>query len=281
MKKLICISAATVMLFGCSMPAASDFNETVRNTEEQSSENADKETPAAAAAETAAPEINSATFGDYTLSAPSDWVFDTEEEQVLQNDTRYKAHILYAYKGRKSKTSPYIALSSFEIVGVGGENFPEAAYENQKLGDYTYDVIYNEYAYSLVTFNEAIRNRSGIVTDPSYCFLMRNDYGSQSITLNYFQHGGPEWNSQEISDIVSSLKLARIGELNINSTSNIRYGAGTEELIKDQAHAPGAGYDEQNSRYAVYEIREGEAGPWYRVGDYSWIAQSENTYAPF
>lgn len=164
---------------------------------------------------------------------------------------------------------------------MGGENFPEAAYENQKLGDYTYDVIYNEYAYSLVTFNEAVRNRSGIVTDPSYCFLMRNDYGSQSITLNYFQHGGPEWNSQEISDIVASLKLARIGELNINSTSNIRYGAGTDELIKDQAHAPGTGYDEQNSKYAVYEIREGEAGPWYRVGDYSWIAQSENTYAPF
>lgn len=278
MKKLICISVAAGMLSGCSMPVASDFNGTVRNTEEQSSESAGKETPAA---ETAAPEINSATFGDYTLSAPSDWIFDTEEEQVLQNDSRYKAHVLYAYKGRKSKTSPYIALSSFEIVGVGGENFPEAAYENQKLGDYTYDVIYNEYAYSLVTFNEAVRNRSGIVTDPSYCFLMRNDYGSQSITLNYFQHGGPEWNSQEISDIVASLKLARIGELNINSTSNIRYGAGTEELIKDQAHAPGAGYDEQNSKYAVYEIREGEDGPWYRVGDYSWIAQSENTYTPF
>lgn len=32
MKKLICISAATGMLFGCSMPAASDFNETVRNS---------------------------------------------------------------------------------------------------------------------------------------------------------------------------------------------------------------------------------------------------------
>lgn len=119
MKKLICISVAAGMLFGCSMPAASDFSGAVRNTEEPSSKNAVEGTPAAAA-ETAAPEINSATFGDYTLSAPSDWVFDTEEEHVLQNDSRYKAHVLYAYKGRKSKTSPYIALSSFEIVGVGG-----------------------------------------------------------------------------------------------------------------------------------------------------------------
>ena len=62
-----------------------------------------------------------------------------------------KAHVLYAYKGKKSKTSPYIALSSFENVGAGGENFPEAAYENQKLGDHTYGVIYNEHPYSLVT----------------------------------------------------------------------------------------------------------------------------------
>ena len=110
------------------------------------------------------PAENTVTFGDYTLTAPEDWVFDTQEESVFTgNNQQYKAHVIYAYKGAIDKSNPYIALSSFEIVGVGGENFPEECFENQTIGDHTYDVIYNEYPYSLTTFNHSTEVILGIV----------------------------------------------------------------------------------------------------------------------
>lgn len=275
MKKILCFGLITSMMFGCSAARNSEMGSSIGSSEEKnrqtSVEKEKKEKPAE----------NTVTFGDYTLTAPEDWVFDTQEESVFTgNNQQYKAHVIYAYKGAIDKTNPYIALSSFEIVGVGGENFPEECFENQTIGDHTYDVIYNEYPYSLTTFNHSTEDNYGKYSDPSYCFLMRNDFGSQSITFNYYQHGGPEWNSEEVESIIASLKLNRIGELEVTEDNSIRYGGSSSDEVKDWIYV-NSKYPSENTKFAAYEVKEDGDTKWYRVGDYSWIEDGGVQYTAY
>ena len=109
---------------------------------------------------------------------------------------------------------------------------------------------------------------------------MRNDFGSQSITFNYYQHGGPEWNSEDVESIIASLKLNRIGELEVTEDNSIRYGGSSSDEVKDWIYV-NSKYPSENTEFAVYEVKEDGDTKWYRVGDYSWIEDGGVQYTAY
>lgn len=69
MKKILCFGLIASMLFGCSAAKNSEMGSSEEKNRQISVETEKKEKPSE----------NTVTFGDYTLTAPEDWVFDTQD----------------------------------------------------------------------------------------------------------------------------------------------------------------------------------------------------------
>lgn len=81
---------------------------------------------------------------------------------------------------------------------------------------------------------------------------------------------------REATSIVEDLGVA----VHVTEDNSIRYGGSSSDEVKDWIYV-NSKYPSENTKFAVYEVKEDGDTKWYRVGDYSWIEDGGVQYTAY
>lgn len=256
-KMLIQTATAAVILAGCAAPLHTSSVSGV--------------SPAETSAE---PETENIVYhGDCTLTLPEGWTAETKDVDVIPVSDVYKGHVIVM----RNDDGRILTLSSSDGGGNGGDWVAESSIPEMKIGDRTYEVIYNEYPYSFAASHD-------IEDGPSVCYRLSSpQYLQREMCFNLYGSDPKDYDDPDVLSIISSLQVTERGKLLVTANGvNTWYGCGEDSMVEGSALADGMQTDPSGFSYTVFETVEKSDGTWYRVGDWTWIRASEQeaVYTP-
>lgn len=266
-KKLILFLSVLVLLTGCSSgsnDSTSDDTTDATTTEPVETAVVTEET---VPLETT-PATNTVEYADIKMTIKDGWtcVADGVKSNWIYFDNKVSIDVpaIKVYKGSIDDTNPYFVVSfRDQMEGLGGLFEYKQTIGSVQIGNYTANVIYNDYAPFSVIYTQPM-------SEDFYNYDIKlpcnTNLTGRSLNINYFDHGTSSYDDSDVLEMISSIEVVNsIGKATVSADNlNVRISDSTESTKIWLAH--------KTYEFEVYEVKEASDYIWYRVGTYSWIA---------